>query len=394
MAFSEGASGHATRSLRMGPRAPYAASARIDVQIPRVPTAASAHRVFAAMSLSRDFVHRTAAVAAILTAFVLVGLLVVQATGMLVLLFAGVLLAVMLRGVAGRIVKHTPMPVALALVGIAIIAALVGRGWFVGPKLASQADVLRERIPQALHGLEARLEALPLVQHLLQNAPPVSRIITSRTGLFSKITGVVSIVFDLGTETFFVVALGAYLAARPGIYTRGFAGLFAPAYRRRIRDLLQELGTTLGWWLAGKAISMSLIGVLNGIGLWLLGVPVPVALALITALFTFIPNFGPILSLVPASLVALTVSPMLAVYVVALHFSIQFVETYLVTPLVQQRMVALPPGLTLTVQLLSGLLFVTLGLILAAPLAAAGIVVVHRLVPWETPPDAGFHNPQ
>ena len=134
---------------------------------------------------------------------------------------------------------------------------------------------------------------------------------------------------------------------------------------------------------------MALIGTLNGIGLWLLGVPAPVALGLITAFFTFIPNFGPLLSLLPAALLALTISPTVALYVTLLHFGIQFVESYLVTPLVQQRTVALPPALTLGVQLLSGVLVGPLGLVLAAPLAAAGMVLVHRFVPWEAADRSG-----
>ena len=346
----------------------------------------------AGIMVSRDFLHRTTWALAIASAFAVAGLLLLQATGILLLIFAGMLLAVMLRGLAGKVATYTPlpMPAALALVGLLILGSLAAAGWFVGPKLMAQADVLREKIPQALHQLKATADGIPLVKRVIQNIPPVSQMVGARTGMFTRITGIVSVVFDVGTEMFFVIALGAYLAVEPKLYMDGTARLFAPPYRRRVRDLLSELGTTVGWWLAGKAFSMSLIGVLNGLGLWLLGVPVPITLGLITGLLTFIPNFGPILSLIPAALLALTISPMLALYVVLLHFSIQFVETYLVTPLVQKRTVALPPGLTLTVQLLSGILLGPLGLILAAPLAAAGLVVVHRLVPWETPPDVGF----
>lgn len=130
---------------------------------------------------------------------------------------------------------------------------------------------------------------------------------------------------------------------------------------------------------------MALIGMLNGIGLWLLGVPVPAALGLITALFTFIPNFGPIMWLVPAALMALTASPILPAYVALLHFGVQFVESYLVTPLVRQRTVSLTPAFTLTVQFVTGVLFGPLGLILAA----VALVMAHRLVPWETPASRG-----
>jgi predicted PurR-regulated permease PerM len=349
------------------------------------------------VKIPREFIHRAASVAAIIAGFVAVGLLVVVASRVLLLVFAGVLFAVMLRGLGSKIARHTPIPisVALALVGIGIIVFLAGAGWLVGPKIAAQADTLREKLPQAIHDLQSRAESLPLIKRTIVHAPPIGNAFAAHEGLFSRITGVVSIAFDVGIEAFAVIALGAYLAAQPDIYINGVSRLFPPGYRRRVRDLLNELGTTLGWWLVGKAIAMAAIGILNGIGLWLLGVPVPVALGLITAIFTFIPNFGPIISLVPAALMALTVSPILPAYVALLHFGIQFVESYLVTPLIQQRTVSLPPGYTLIVQLVTGVLFGPLGLILAAPLATFLLVTAHRLVPWETPPpEVGFHRHQ
>lgn len=289
--------------------------------------------------IPREFIHRTTAVVAIAAAFAVAALLLMQATQVLLLVFAGILVAVMLRGLAHRIIAHVP--------------------------LSNQA------------------RSVPLIGEAIHDMPAIGELLASRRGLFGKITGVLSLGFDVGIQAFSVIALGAYLAARPELYVGAVARLFSPRYRARVRGAMSELGVTLGWWLTGKGISMALIGTLNGIGLWLLGVPAPVALGLITAFFTFIPNFGPLLSLLPAALLALTISPMLALYVTLLHFGIQFVESYLVTPLVQQRTVALPPALTLGVQLLAGVLAGPLGLVLAAPLAAAGMVLVHRFVPWE-----------
>lgn len=336
--------------------------------------------------VSREFIHRTTAVVAIATAFAAGALLLVQAVQVVLLVFAGVLVAVMLRGLAHRITARLPVPmsVALAVVGVAILALLVGATWLLGPSLTAQIGVLRQKVPEELHALENQARSLPLVGQAMHDMPQIGQMLASRPGLFGKITGVLSLAFDVGIQAFSVIALGAYLAARPDLYVGAVARLFSPTYRGRIRDVLIELGSTLGWWLTGKGISMALIGALNGIGLWLLGVPAPVALGLITAFFTFIPNFGPLLSLTPAALLALTISPTLALYVTLLHFGIQFVETYLVTPLVQQRTVSLPPALTLGVQLLAGVLVGPLGLVLAAPLAATGMVVVHRFVPWET----------
>jgi predicted PurR-regulated permease PerM len=115
------------------------------------------------------------------------------------------------------------------------------------------------------------------------------------------------------------------------------------------------------------------------IGMWALGLPIPITLGLISGTLTFIPNFGPILSAVPQILLALTQSPMLAVYVLAFHTGLQFIESYFVTPLIQQHQVRLPAVMIIMAQVLMGALTGILGLIFATPLFAAGMVLVKEL---------------
>ncbi len=124
---------------------------------------------------------------------------------------------------------------------------------------------------------------------------------------------------------------------------------------------------------------MLFIGLVTWIGLYFLGVPLALTLGLIAALLSFIPNFGPIISVFPALLVAFVDSPMKAVYVGILYLCIQMVESYLVTPFIERETVSLPPALTMIFQLT---LVVTLGfagLVLATPLLAVLLVVVQMV---------------
>jgi predicted PurR-regulated permease PerM len=105
----------------------------------------------------------------------------------------------------------------------------------------------------------------------------------------------------------------------------------------------------------------------------------PATLGFVTALLTFIPNIGPILSVIPAALLALLQGPAALLYVLLLYTAVQLVETYLITPKVQQDMVSLPPAVTLVAQLLAGVLAGGLGLVLAAPLAAGGLQLARIL---------------
>ncbi|MEJ7698536.1 MAG: AI-2E family transporter [Pyrinomonadaceae bacterium] len=122
-------------------------------------------------------------------------------------------------------------------------------------------------------------------------------------------------------------------------------------HRKRVREILYEIGETLSWWLIGKGASMLFIGVLTWIGLYIIGVPLALTLGLIAGLFSFVPNFGPILSAVPAILLAFIDSPTSALYVLILFVVVQLIESNLLTPMIERRTVELPPVLTIASQL-------------------------------------------
>jgi predicted PurR-regulated permease PerM len=176
-----------------------------------------------------------------------------------------------------------------------------------------------------------------------------------------------------------VIIVGIYLAAQPRLYVDGLLMLFPKAERPRLREVAREVGRTLKWWMIGQLIPMACIGVFVGGGLWLIGIPLWLPLGIIAALLNFIPNFGPIIAAVPAILIALAADPTKALWVVVLNIAAQNLEGYLITPLVQRRAVAMPPALTILSQVLLGLLLGPLGIVLAAPLTAATIVIVKML---------------
>ena len=124
---------------------------------------------------------------------------------------------------------------------------------------------------------------------------------------------------------------------------------------------------------------MAAVGVLSYVGLLILGVPLALGLAVLTALLEFVPYIGPVLAAVPVILMALTESPATALYAVLLYVAIQLVESNVISPVVQQRAVFLPPALTILFQALMGVLFGLLGILLATPIAAASLVAVQRL---------------
>jgi len=175
-----------------------------------------------------------------------------------------------------------------------------------------------------------------------------------------------------------VVLLALYLAVQPKGYLSGLRSLFDPRLDRRVEETLAEGGHTLRGWLLGQAFAMVVAGTLTWLGLWALGVPLAGLLATIIGLLNFIPVLGPVIGGVPAVLLAMTEDPMLGLWVAGLIVAVQTVEGNFLTPMVQSRTADLPPALLLIVQVLTGALFGLLGVALAAPLSALGMVLVKK----------------
>jgi len=126
-------------------------------------------------------------------------------------------------------------------------------------------------------------------------------------------------------------------------------------------------------------LSMLLITILIVVGLTIMDIPVTMVLGLITGILEIVPNFGPLIAMIPGVLLALTVSTSTAIIVAIIYIASQTLVANIVTPLIQKKMINLPPALTLASQLIMGALSGALGIILAVPLLAILIILVDEL---------------
>jgi predicted PurR-regulated permease PerM len=100
---------------------------------------------------------------------------------------------------------------------------------------------------------------------------------------------------------------------------------------------------------------------------------------MLAGLFNFIPNFGPLISMIPATLLALTDSPGKAIAVIVMFLVLQNLEGNVLTPMIQRKAVDLPPALGIIAQILLSILVGAVGLMLAWPLAAVVVMGVKLL---------------
>jgi len=319
-------------------------------------------------------------IAAKITVAVLTLLLIVFAVNAVLLVFASVLVAIALRALAEPLAKRIGIsePWAVAVVVALLVLLLSSVGWAIAPAIGEQASQLRTALPDAMQRLQQELSRFVWLESLFDSAPAADAPI-AQEGVASKVTSAVSGTFTAIAHTVVMLVIALYIAVDPRMYVEGVVRLFPLARRDRARQVMHAMGATLRWWLIGKGLSMILVGTAVFIGLLALDVPLAGALALIAALLDFIPNVGPILAVVPAALFALLQGPTQVAYVIALYAAIQTIEGYLLTPLIEQQTVSVPPALSLTAMLVAALIFGWLGLLLAAPATAALLVLVRMV---------------
>jgi predicted PurR-regulated permease PerM len=331
----------------------------------------------------QNFTYRVLIICAVVTLIILLILGTIYVIDVILLLFGAILLAIFLHGLANIARRYLRLSegYSVLLVSALLITVLALGAWLLAPNVGEQVKNLREELPQSAEKVSAFLSNYSWGRLIIEQMPSTGEVVErfSNSSVWSRIGSFFSSTVEAITNLALMLLLSIYLASEPKIYTRGFAKLFPQERRKRVREILYEIGETLSWWLIGKGASMLFIGVLTWIGLSVIGVPLALTLGLIAGLFSFVPNFGPILSAVPAILLAFIDSPTSALYVLILFVVVQLVESNLVTPLIERRTVELPPVLTIFAQLALTVLVGAVGLVLATPILAVVMVLVQTI---------------
>lgn len=295
---------------------------------------------------------------AVKAVFVAAGVIVAwQFHQVFLLLFAAVILGVGLSSMITAVQQRTdlPRPVSAAVAYIGLVLGVVAVAMLLIPGVKTDYTQFVQTLPQVQESVEAAAATfditLPTGVFNLGNY----HIFTVETATNTLSSGV-----SITVEVLFVFILAAYLAGNPQPYTRLVERFIA-------EETVTEMQTTLKLWLAGRFTSMIIVGAVTGVGLELLGVPFAMFLGVVAGLFSFIPNLGPILSFLPAGLVALSISGELFLFTAVLYGAVQLVESYVILPQIEKYTVDLDPGLSLSAQLVFGTMFGFIGLLLAVP---------------------------
>jgi predicted PurR-regulated permease PerM len=271
----------------------------------------------------------------------------------------------------------------VVLGGLLLILAIVARG--LVPVIEDQARELAETLPELLEGaqdLVARLQsALGLESSF--SLDPQSGLDSARAflsgGALATAANVGASVANVITFAVVIVIATVYSVAKPAPLIIGFVSLFPAGSRQKVREILREMYETLQRWFLGQLASMTIIGVLSAVALYLIGIPFALLLGIFSGLVSFIPFVGPVISVIPPVLLALIGDPIDALWVVLAYATIQTIESYLVYPLVMSQAVSLHPATVMFALLIMGTLFGFVGVLLAVPLVTTLQVLLREL---------------
>jgi predicted PurR-regulated permease PerM len=300
------------------------------------------------------------------------------------LLATGLLVAVALSAPVEALYRwKVPRPVGVALIVVLVLAALGLAGLFLYPIIAKQASQLAASLPDALSQLVDRGRTLAnrfgikvssggggvSAQTLARVA---QRVLGGLVGLFSGVTA-------FFTGLIVVLFVPVYLAAMPEQVVNWVLRLFPPDRRDNTREVLDKAHTSLLQWLAGRAFSMVIVGLLSTIALYIIGIPGALLLGVFSGLVAFVPLIGSIAGAIPPLILAFAGNPLDAVWVVLAYVAIQQVESNLLTPLVMQKAVSLHPVVVIVSVTVAGAAFGVLGSLLAVPVSVVAGVLIEEL---------------
>lgn len=301
---------------------------------------------------------------------ILIGLwLIIEMQEILFLLFISFILMCALGPIVdalGRI--KIPRIVSIALIYI-VIFGLFGVS-FAGalPSLVSQSVRFVQDLPLYASRVMPTLniDANAISQQI---APVGENIVRVTVGLFSNvITTLTVLVF-----TFY------FLLSRHKLQSV-LDGLVGETLSSRITLVVSHIEKRLGSWVLGEFFLMLCIGVFVYIGLFFLHVDFALPLAIIAGILEIVPIIGPILSAIPAVLVAFSVSPFLAFLVVILFIVVQQLENNLIVPFVMKKSVGLSPLVTMLSLMVGARFAGVVGAMLSVPILLVIQAVVSDLL--------------
>ncbi len=312
-----------------------------------------------------DISHKTIV---FITIFILALWVTYLIRDLLIILFVSVIFVSALSPLVSLFTRlRLPKVLSIALTYIIIIGVMAGLIVLILPPLIEESS----RFIAAAPGLLGQFFNITNIDRSILS----SELTSISRNLFS----VTLSIFDNILTIIFLLVITFYLLLEKESLESRIASLFKNR-EERVKRSIVKIEEKLGAWLQGQLVLSLVIGSLSYIGLAILNIPYALPLALIAGLLEVIPVIGPIISAIPAILLAFTISPLLSVMVAALYLIIQQLENSLIVPLVMKRAVGLNPLIVILAIAIGSRLLGIPGALLAVPIAVVFQIITVEII--------------
>lgn len=314
--------------------------------------------------------------------------LVLQARSVLILILVAMFIALGLNPMVEllrRRVQRRWLAVLIVVLGLLVVLGLAS--FAIVPVFTQQITNLVVQAPTILSDLlrNPQIDAFDQQYQVISNLTQFLGSGAWVNQLFGGILGAGQIVIGAVFSGFTLLILTLwFLASLPAIK----AGIYrlAPASKRdRVAELGDMVSDRIGSYLSGLFVVVTCAGIGSFVFLWIVGIWAPelrnfaLALAVLVALFDFIPMIGPPIAAVIVCVIAFVQSPASGVAAVIYYLIYLQFESYVLSPRVMKRSVNVPGALVVIAALIGGTLLGVVGALIAVPTAAAVLLLLHEV---------------
>jgi len=277
----------------------------------------------------------------------------------------------------------------IIMIYILFAALAIGFLAMVLPLLADQAAGISRNVPEFYENSRSALInsgnrlmqnigwRMPSQIFVLMRRDPDSNEVLDQVGQTFFYT---NLVFRgvLGALAIFLLAY--YWTQESNLVIRALLRIVPSQRKKDIREFLQLAETKLGGYVRGQGLLCVAVGLMALLAYLLMGLPYSLVLAIIAGVMEIVPIFGPALGAIPAFVVALSVEPAKAIWVVVATAVIQMLENTVLVPRIMKHAMGVNPIIVLLSLIAFSSVFGFMGALLALPLAAMIQLLVSRVV--------------
>jgi predicted PurR-regulated permease PerM len=311
--------------------------------------------------------------------------------GVLSPFFITILLVYIVKPLSDRLTaKKIPVGISILIVYLFMLALLAAAGIYLIPELAANIRELMETLPQLMSSYENIFnDILSIINSSNWSEQVKTAIFEQITKAVGQVQGflvrflenglklvvdMVRIIVDLT-----IALVLTYYTIKDGEKFKEYALRLLPRrWRNGLTGACKEISRILAGFIQGQLMIAFIVGILETIGLMIAGMRYPLALGMIGGLANVIPYFGPYIGAIPAVAIALTISPLKAVWTVVVFLAVQQIDNNFISPKMIEGRLGLHPVATIFAVLAGGEFFGIMGMLLAVPVMAIFRVLINK----------------